>query len=136
MKLFELTIYGPPRTAKNSQSVINVGGRRIPMKSKALRTWEKLALDQIAAVGASVGCEKNIDYPVNVAIEVWVDANRRCDLVGYIQAVLDVLVKAKVLADDSSMNRRIAVSYDGSRVAGVDRTDPRVNIIITKLDNP
>ena len=55
----------------------------------------------------------------------------KCDLVGYLQAIQDLLVTYKVLEDDS---RDYVASTDGSRVM-YDKENPRTEITITRLDN-
>lgn len=136
MSLLELTIYGRPSTGKNGATLVPVLRKgkwmRLMVKKPALKRWEAQAMRQVTGKH-----RLNIDYPVNVKIEVWTQENRRSDLVGYIQAVLDFLVKALVLKDDSGWNEPIAVSYDGSRIVGVDRKNPRVQITISKYEaNP
>jgi Holliday junction resolvase RusA-like endonuclease len=50
-------------------------------------------------------------------------------MVNLMEATLDILVDAGVLADDNS---RIVVSHDGSRVM-LDRENPRAEITITRM---
>ena len=122
----KIVIKGRPATKKNSQRLILVKGRMIPIPSKPYAAWEKDALKQIT--GSYRFC---IDYPVNVCVQVWPWRDGRADLVGYIQAALDMLVKAKVLADDSAWKPRIVVGHDGSAIVGIDKKNPRVEITIT-----
>lgn len=51
--------------------------------------------------------------PVNVAVMVYVKDRRRKDLLNLMSGVLDVLVRAEVLADDSW---EVVRSHDGSGV--------------------
>jgi len=55
----------------------------------------------------------------------WMPTKQRPDLVGLIQATQDILQKAGVLRDDQDV-----ISLDGSRIAGIDRKNPRVEIEI------
>lgn len=121
-----IIIRGRPATKKNSQRMIQVRGRMIPIPSKAYKAWETDALKQVTGIHRIL-----IETPVNVSVSVWMWRDGMADLVGYIQAALDMLVKAEVLKDDCAWNPRIAVSYDGSRIMGVDKKDPRVEIEIT-----
>lgn len=124
-----LTIRGRPATAKNGMSVVRLkNGRTVSIKKPSLAQWEKDAERQITGK-----YRKGIDYPVNVKILVWPYRNGRCDLVGYIQAVLDVLVRTGVLLDDSGWGPRIAVGYDGSRIMGISKSNPRIEVEITPL---
>lgn len=67
--------------------------------------------------------------PVNVKCIFYRDSEIRCDLTNLLEAIDDILVKYKILADD---NFKIIVSHDGSRVY-VDKKQPRTYIEITKL---
>ncbi len=69
-----------------------------------------------------------INTPVNVRCLFYRDSERRCDLTNLLEAVDDILIKYKVLADD---NFKVIVSHDGSRVF-VDRDNPRTEIYIEK----
>lgn len=57
---------------------------------------------------------------------------RRVDITNLLGALHDVLVRAGVLADDSSLSERIVVGVDGSRVF-VDRENPRTEVEITEV---
>ena len=70
-----------------------------------------------------------ISGPVNVEALFYMDAARKVDLVNLQEALLDVLVKYRVLADDNS---RVVVSMDGSRVL-LDRKNPRTEVRITEV---
>ena len=62
MKDLELTIYGTPRSKKNSQQIIRVGGKPRLIQSKAYREYEKDAVRQIEEAHKTW----HIDYPCNV----------------------------------------------------------------------
>lgn len=109
-----------PRTKKNSQQVAKNGAI---IQSKAYRQYEKDCAWFMPKV------EKPIAYRVNLKAVFYIDADRKSDLVGYLQAIQDILVKYGVLEDD---NRRIVHSTDGSYV-DVDRKNPRVEIEITEV---
>ena len=49
----------------------------------------------------------------------------RPDLTNLLQATCDILEKARVIENDKNI-----VSFDGSRIAGVDKANPRTEIII------
>ena len=55
----------------------------------------------------------NIDYPVNIKCTFIVPDKRKRDLTNLENAIADILVKYKVLADD---NYHIIQSWDGSRI--------------------
>ena len=50
------------------------------------------------------------------------------DLVGLLQATSDILTDAKIIDDDKWI-----VHYDGSCIAGVDKSSPRVEIDIIPI---
>lgn len=129
-RVLEFTIPVKPRTKKNSQQVIRPGGsgRAIPIPSKQYRQFEADCLWTIPA-RAKLG----IDYPVNVKVVYYVDSKRKVDRTNLESAVMDMLVKAGVLKDDSAINPPIAVTADGSKVL-IDRDNPRIEIEISKYD--
>lgn len=116
-----LTLYGDPRTKKNSQRLVRAGGRFIPLTSKAYAEYEADCLRQITG-----DKRKQIDCPVNVGCVYYMATKRRVDLNNLLEATTDILVKAGVLTDDNS---RIVAGHDGSRVK-YDKDNPRVEITI------
>jgi len=77
------------------------------------------------------GRAEPIDFPVNVECRFYRDSDRRCDLTNLLEAIDDILVKYKILADD---NFKIISGHDGSRVF-VDRDNPRTEITITYIES-
>lgn len=71
-----------------------------------------------------------IDYPIELACEFYMPTHRRVDAVNLLQAVCDILVKYKVIADDNS---NIIASFDGTRVL-YDKEQPRTEITITPIN--
>lgn len=68
------------------------------------------------------------DGPVLVKCLYWLPDQRWWpDLVGLLQATSDILEKAGILEND-----RLIIGYDGSRIAGLDKRNPRVEIEIQK----
>lgn len=70
-----------------------------------------------------------IATPVNVKAVFYMPTRRIVDLVNLQEALLDVLVRCNVIADDNS---RIVVSMDGSRV-DYDKERPRTEVEITHV---
>ena len=60
----ELTIEGIPRSKKNSQQIIKVGGKPRLIQSKAYREYEKDAVAQIEAMHKAW----HVDFPCNVKL--------------------------------------------------------------------
>jgi Holliday junction resolvase RusA-like endonuclease len=51
------------------------------------------------------------------------------DLINLLQATCDILEKARVIENDKNI-----ISFDGSRIIGVDKANPRVEIKIERRD--
>ena len=117
----KITLYGDPRTKKNSQQIITRPFPRV-IPSKAYRLYETECLQQLALHKAP-----QIDYPVNVRCVYYMRTHRRVDLPNLEEATDDILVAAGYLVDDNS---DIVAAHDGSYV-DYDKDDPRVEITIT-----
>lgn len=115
---------GDPRTKKNSQQIRRRGDRHWIAPSDAYRQY---AADCALLIPSAA--RLHIDHPVNVQCVYHMATRRKVDLVNLLEATLDILVEAGVLADDNS---RIAASHDGSRVQ-YDRERPGVDILITDI---
>lgn len=115
------------RSKKNSQQiVINPKTKRpIVIQSKLYKQFEKdcgLFLNRY---------KLNIDYPINLKCTFIVPDKRKRDIVNLLNAIQDILVKYKVIADD---NYNIVQSIDGSRI--IYQKDKEETIIeITKGEN-
>ena len=121
----EFTLPVKPRTKKNSSSFVTLKtGRTILLPSKAYREFEKEVVSNIEGMFGNL---EPIDKPINLCCVFYKDKNYKSDLVGYLQAIQDALVKAKFLLDDNS---NIVASTDGSRIE-LDRTNPRIEVNIT-----
>lgn len=118
----KLTLYGDPITKKNSQRIIVVGGKPRIIPSAQYEAYENACLWQIS------GKYRMIDKPVNVGCKYYLRTDRKVDLLNLLEATMDILVQAFVLADD---NRKIVAKHDGCAVY-VDRKNPRVEITITE----
>lgn len=122
MILYQTKIPLNPKTKKNNQQILINSKTKKPFvaQNKAYKQYEKDA-------GWFVRWNKPpIDQPVNVKCIFYRDSERRCDLTNLLEAIDDILVRYKVLADD---NFKIIASHDGSRVL-VDRANPRTEIVI------
>jgi len=110
--MIELTILGKPITKKNSQQIVtNKAGRPFIIPSKQFKQYQKLFLSQVQAV-------------------YYMPTRHRVDITNLMNATHDLLVDAKVIADDNS---KIVKGVDGSRVK-YDKNNPRVEIKITKTE--
>ena len=73
MNIAEFTIPLPPRTKKNSQQIIMLGGRPMIIPSKLYKQYEK----DCAAFMPQI---ETIDKPVNVQAVYYMPTRRRVDL--------------------------------------------------------
>src|SRR5574343_846432 len=128
LTLLKITIPGTPRTKKNSQ--IMVKGRNLILPSKAYQEYYKFC----------IGTKRNPGWlmqwgnacftkPVHVCCQYWFPNHKsRPDLVGLLQATSDLLEAAGIIEND-----RLIVSYDGSYIVGIDKENPRAEIIIREV---
>lgn len=73
-------------------------------------------------------CHERHTGPIAVQAQYWLkDRKSWPDLIGLLQATSDILQTAGIIEND-----RDIVSYDGSRIMGIDRQNPRVEITITE----
>lgn len=116
----------PPRSKKNSMQILVNPKTHRPFisPSSAYKAYRKAALMLIPN-----DVRQGIDYPVNVQCVYYMETRRRVDMCNLIEATLDVLVDAGVLADDNS---NIVAGHDGSRVL-YDKEHPRTEVTITRL---
>lgn len=109
----------PPRTKKNSGRIVRAGKRQRLLPSAAFERWQAGAL-------LNPRPQPLPDQRYNLAATVYRDANRG-DLIGYLQAVCDLLEHVGVVSDD-----KLIAAFDGSR-ALVDSKRPRVEVTLTPL---
>ena len=122
--MIHFTIPLPPVTKKNSQQILvnSTTGRPFITPSKQYKEYESAALLYIPHI-------PTISCAVNVRCVFYMPTARRCDLTNLLEAVDDILVKARLLFDD---NYTVVAGHDGSRVY-VDRKNPRTEIFIEKI---
>lgn len=122
----KLTLYGDPRTKKNSARILRTrSGAPFVAPSKAYVDYETDCLWQIKRPCSPISAR------VNVRCVYYMPTRRRVDLVNLIEATCDILVKAGVLEDDHC---RIVAGHDGSRVE-YDKQKPRVEIWIEEMED-
>lgn len=126
MILYEAMIPLNPKTKKNNQKIIRNPRTRAYMivQSDAYKQYEKDAGWFLKPRHSPI-C-----VPVNVKCLFYRDSDRRCDLTNLLEAIDDILVHWRILADD---NFHIIYSHDGSRVY-IDRDKPRTEIVIEDIE--
>lgn len=125
--MISFTVKLPPVSKKNSQQILTnrATGKPFVMPSAVYKNYESAAMWFIPRP------LQPIDRPVNVKCLFYMPTKRKCDLVNMQEAILDIMVKAGLLADD---NYSIVQSMDGSRVL-YDKENARTEIEITEVDN-
>lgn len=128
--VFETDFYGQVTAKKNSR-VISINprtGKPFVRSNDAAKAQEREMVENFAYDMAFYK-RKPEDFEnrtIEVKIEVWNKDNRRHDLDNQLSTILDALVKAKVLPDDSqSVVYKVSAEYKG-----VDKEDPRTLITI------
>lgn len=121
MERIEFVIPLPPVTKKNHSRIARrKDGTPFVMPSKQYKEYE-------AASAVFVPKASTIDRTVNVKAVFYMPTHRIVDLVNLEGALLDILVKHRILDDDNS---RIVASMDGSRV-DYDKENPRTEVEIS-----
>lgn len=121
------TVKLPPITKKNSQQILTnpKTGRPFIMPSAKFKQYEREA-----AWFLKPRPPRPIDCELTVKCLFYMPTRRRVDLTNLLEAIDDILVNEKIIADDHS---GIVVSHDGSRVYH-DPTNPRTEIYITRIE--
>ena len=96
------------------------------LPSKQYEEFEKEAVKQLLGLYGNI---EPINEGINLKAIFYREANYKSDLVNYIQALQDALVKAGIIKDD---NTRIVQSIDGSRVY-TDKEQPRIEVEIKRV---
>lgn len=121
----KFTIPLAPVSKKNSPVLTTTGRPRI-LPSKVYRDYEAAALKLLPRRRYCT-----INWRVCVTALFYMPTRRRVDLTNLLEALDDVLVKARILDDDNS---RIIASHDGSRVL-YDKANPRTEVTITRMED-
>jgi Holliday junction resolvase RusA-like endonuclease len=118
------TIRTVPRTKKTSNQAAVINGRARVFPSAKYRAFARAAIPQLRSqhmIGP-------LTEPVHVKATFYREANRG-DLIGYMQALADVLEEAGVLAND-----RQIVCWDGTTMTK-DAESPRVEFEVLSLSS-
>lgn len=118
-----LTIKGNVPSQKNRKIISRnrATGRPFLRSAPAVKEWQESALYQLARQWKGF---KMSDYPISMVVVVYFDNLRRHDLDNALGSVMDALVAAGVIEDDSvAFVDCISVQYGGH-----DKENPRVEI--------
>lgn len=129
--LYEAVIPLDPKSKKNNQTICykQINGKEIPFiaQGKIYKQYEREAGWYIRSKARGM---KPIDFPVNVKCIFYRQSKRTIDLPNLQNAICDILVKYRILADDC---RDIVFTMDGSKVL-YDKNNPRTEITITQIE--
>ena len=132
--MIKLTLTGRPITKKNSQIPIRTkSGKFFIIQSKQYREYEKNCLIQIKEQfpwQISTALHPGIPVTGKVSLKAlyYMPDRRLPDLLNLLQATANIVEKAGVIENDKDI-----VSFDGSRIMGVDKENPRVEIYIEEM---
>jgi len=120
-----LTIPGNTPSQKNGKEIaINrKTGQRFVRSNDRVKEWRKMAALELLTQFRGY---RVTDYPIDLNIVFWFDNERRHDLDNACAGVMDALVEAMVLEDDSVK----FVSCLTLQYGGVDKENPRCEIYI------
>lgn len=124
--MLKIEIPVAPCSKKNSQEIVfnRKTGRRMIIQSKRYTEFEKQCKAHLPKL------DKPIDYSINLQCNFYVKDARRRDIVNYLNAIQDILVKFEVLEDD---NYNIISSLNNCSMA-INREYPHIEIYITKKE--
>ena len=124
--MINLILKGRPTTKKNSQQIVLAkNGRRFVIQSKQYLAYENDCLWQLKIqYKGGVVTDK-----LNLQAHYYMPTKRMPDLINLMQATCDILEKARVIENDKNI-----VSFDGSRIIGIDKNNPRCEIKIERRD--
>ncbi len=116
-----ITIFGQVIAKKNSQRVVRMGSRYAIRASKAYEKYAKTAIQQASAH------KWKGEYPVIVEMFFYRQTKRQFDLDNMQGSILDILVNAGVIEDDSMLYVIPAIHKHGWQI---EKDNPRTEIII------
>ncbi len=126
----QFVLLGAPRTKKNHGRVIVRGDRRFHVQSEAHEKWHDEAMVRLVTLRATWLAARiplPIAEPVHVQAMFWRD-RRSGDLVGFQQALGDLLQDAGIIADD-----KLIESWDGTRLNTKVALTPRIEVEIRRM---
>jgi Holliday junction resolvase RusA-like endonuclease len=122
----KLILPGRPYTKKNSQRILknHRTGRPFIAQSEQYEQYEEQCLWYLNGKGEAY------QQGIHLICRYWMpDLSSWPDLVGLIQATQDILQKDGIIKND-----RQVCNLDGSRIVGVDKQNPRTEIIIEEME--
>ena len=124
--VYSAVIKTEPKTKKNSQKIIINSRTKRPMvvQGEDYLIYERQAGLFLPKLKAP------ISEPVNIRAHFYRKTRHRVDLTNLLEALDDILVKNKIIADDDF---KIVMGHDGSRVY-IDKDNPRTEVYIEVIE--
>lgn len=119
-----LVLPGRVPSKKNSKRIVSAGGRPRIISSEAFLAWHEEMMLRVRRHRP-----KTPILSASVTIQFFADSRRRFDLSNAAESVMDLLVDAEILADDSAFH----VPALSLTLGGVEPTNPRAEVSITQL---
>lgn len=127
MSEIKVVLRGRPMTKKNHSRVVMMGKYPKVLPSKFYVDYEKDAVAQLMEF-FQMRMPK-IEKNVQVKALYWLpDRRGKPDMIGLMQATADILETAQVIVNDSQV-----IDWDGTRLMGYDKNNPRAEITIKIL---
>lgn len=126
----DLTYRGVVYSKKNNKNIVvnRRTGRPQIISNQRVREMEVAMAREFQAQAAKAKWEANTDTTYGISILIWTKDHTRRDLDNQATSILDALVAAGVIPDDS-MKYVISLQVE---FMGVDKNDPRAEVIVKK----
>lgn len=124
--MIKFTLYGDPKTKKNSQQIFHNKRTHKPFISQS-EIYKQYEIDCVSQITGNL--QLHIDYEINVKAIFYRKYKTNVDLANLLSALHDVLKAGGVIKDD---NFKVIVSVDGSRIK-FDKENPRTEIEIMEV---
>ena len=133
MSHIELTYHGAVYSKKNSKRIIinRRTGRPQIISNQRAREMEAAMAKEFQAQAAGVEWKADTNAIYKVTIYIWAKDHVRRDLDNQATSILDALVAAGVIPDDS-MKYVISLQVE---FMGVDKNDPRAEVMVRKEED-
>lgn len=129
----DLTYRGIVYSKKNNKNIVvnRRTGRPQIISNQRVREMEAAMAREFQAQAAKAKWEANADTTYEVSIFIWTKDRTRRDLDNQATSILDALVAAGVIPDDS-MKYVISLQVE---FMGVDKNDPRAEVTVRKEED-
>ena len=130
-ELVKVVLFGNTPSKKNSKRVFSVKGRSYPvvLPSEGYARWHKRNIAHLPESVTPGNGKGRISFPlpsiVRISVKFYRDSLRKWDYSNALESVQDILVDAKILADDNVKELCI-----GFLTHAIDRENPRAEVFL------